>query len=137
MPQKCYEFISQKLLCFWYFVTVSKNILNWYNYSELVFCMEVKILFWLHFASFTTHYTFIGTNLNMLHALNLLLKHYLHMFNMFDIDSNFCTLYKFWICFNFTWKKLHSVYVVSKLIMFRDSTDWAIHPRIPQGHKNH
>jgi hypothetical protein len=64
------NFFSKKHLNFWYLVTISKiythfpftsNILwyfcsvsNCYNYCEFVFCRKVKILFCLHFATFTT-----------------------------------------------------------------------------------
>jgi hypothetical protein len=68
MPQKCYHFYFSKIVYFWYLVTVSNfNVLyvwtifcicsvgNWYNYSELVFCKDVKILLCLHFATFKTY----------------------------------------------------------------------------------
>lgn len=52
----CYDF--QKHTHLLYTITIFcifSSVGNWYNFSELVFCMEVKILLGLHFGTFTTH----------------------------------------------------------------------------------
>jgi hypothetical protein len=89
MPQKCYHFY------FWYLAILFPKTYSFviymiifciYNYSELVFCMEVKILLCLHFAYFNDTLLHICATffvVNILHALSPLFKHII----MFDISK--------------------------------------------------
>jgi hypothetical protein len=104
MPQNCYHFYFLKTVYFLYLVTVSKNILicfrvssciicifsfvgNAYNYSELLFCMTVKIQLCLHFPNFTTHKCMFSTSFFSCKTSNLLLILYLNIIkHMFDIS---------------------------------------------------
>jgi hypothetical protein len=116
MFQKCVYFIPE-IKAFWFLVyfIVFKNLLIGripihpfhvlYSCSEWVFCMEVKILLCLHFATFMTNYFTFSFTLSGKKLLAFLQNHYLHIIKVIrqkfavskEIKKNIC----FWgiMCF--------------------------------------